>query len=69
VNTYKLKGKEIEVGKIYEFLGEIVLDPATNEVFLNSRFLKTGHGFNKMEYKETTEKVNALIESITSRNA
>ena len=68
MNVYKLKGKEIEVGKTYEFMGDIELDPNTGQVFLSARVLKTGNGFHKTVYKETTELVNGLIESITSRN-
>ena len=68
VNIYKLKGKEIEEGKIYEFMGEIEVEANTGTVFLNARILKTGQGFHKTVYKETTEQVNALIESIMSRN-
>ena len=68
MNVYKLKGKEIEVGKTYEFMGEIEVDPNTGQVFLSARVLKTGNGFHKTVYKETTELINGLIESITSRN-
>ena len=68
MNVYKLKGKEIEVGKTYEFMGEIEVDPNTGHVFLSARVIKTGNGFHKTVYKETTELVNGLIESITSRN-
>ena len=68
MNVYKLKGKEIEVGKTYEFMGEIEEVPNTSQVFLSARVLKTGNGFHKTVYKETTELVNGLIESITSRN-
>ncbi len=61
----------IEVGKIYEFMGEIESNVEQNseyQVYLNARVLKTGVGFHKIVYQETTNVVNGLIEAIMTRN-
>ena len=69
VNAFQVKGKIIEVGTNYEFMGEIKpSSDGSEEVFLEARILKKTTGFNKKVYQETTMIVNGLIEAITTRN-
>ena len=82
VDTYLLKGKIIEQGKVYEFLGEIEQKvtedggasspPKENNqedfgVYMKARVLKKAEGYHKFVYAETTASVNNLIEAMLAR--
>ena len=51
VNAFQVKGKIIEEGTNYEFMGEIKQsDDGSEQVFLEARILKKTTGFNKKVY-------------------
>lgn len=62
-----MKNKRLEIGEVYEFLGEIDQNKS-NVTFLKARVVKESAApHNKVVYEHTTESINKMIESIFAR--
>eukprot|EP00347_Sterkiella_histriomuscorum_P024523 403330811 len=66
VNSFLVKDKNLEIHKIYEFLGEIE-EHADGFVYMKARGCKAVENFNSKVYFETTSEINKLMEAMFTR--
>ena len=67
VNTFAVRDRHLEVGKVYEFFGEIE-EAKDGLIFLKTRVLKPLENFHPKVYQETTADMYFLIAIDLYRN-